>query len=524
MARETVERLIERSKKAWEEMDMNRSLFEDAYEYLMPFRNLFSTQGKAHNRNTKQYDSTGMIAATNFVNTMQSNFTPVFQKWAELRAGPSIPENLRQKQNKLLEPINEKLQTYRNASNFNTATSEMYFDLGIGTGVMFILKGDAERPINYVACPLAQVALEDGKFGEVGGLYRKHKCKGRLVETLWKGAKITPELAQRIRDKPDEELEFLEAFYFDYVDLRWYQCVVWAEGKERIFEDQFTEAPFVAPRWMKIPGFATGIGPFIMAMADYKTLNKMKELMLMLAALNVFGVYTVASGGTFNPNTAQIKPAAFIPVERNDTRNPSIRPLERAGDFQVQEFMVADLKEQIRKVMLDNGLPPDQDPVRTAYEIAERIKRLQLDIGAAFGRLIYEFALPLHKREVSILAELKLIEVSDDFRIDNFFTQVSVVSPIAQQQAAEDVQKFVQAFQITAGISPEIAMLTFDIERAGTWIAEKLNVSSELINTEENKAALKEAVTKLIAQLQAAAANGNGQGGEMTGAGRAAAA
>lgn len=515
MAKQTIDQLITRESKAWEESDLNQSLFEDAYEYLMPFRNIYSNQSKAHNRNTKQYDSTGMIAAVNFVNTMQSRFTPVFQKWAELRAGPSIPENLRAEQNKRLAPINEKLTTYRNASNFYTSTAEMYFDLGIGTGILFILEGDEERPINYVAAPLAKCALEDGRFGEVAGLYRKHKMKGRLVKATWKKAKIGPQLAQRIKDKPDEELEFSEAFYFDYEDLMWYQCVYWKQGKEKIFEDSFTEAPFVAPRWMKIPGFATGIGPFLMAMADYKTLNKMKELMLMLAALNVFGVYTVASGGTFNPNTAQIKPAAFIPVERNDTRNPSIAPLPRAGDFQVQEFMITDLKEQIRKVMLDSGLPPETDPVKTAYEIAERIKKLQLDIGAAFGRLIYEFALPLHKREIAILSKKGLIDVGPDFRIDNFFTQVQVVSPIAQQQASEDVQKFVQAYSLTAQISQEIAMLSFDIERAGTWIAEKLSVAPELINSEENKAAIKEAVSKLIAQLQTAAANANAGGAQQ---------
>lgn len=517
MAKESVERLIDRKNKAWQETDMNQSIFEDAYEYLMPFRNVFSNQGKAHNKNTKQYDSTGMIAAVNFVNTMQSRFTPVFQKWAELKAGPSIPENLKSEQNKRLGIINDKLNTYRNASNFYTSTAEMYFDLGIGTGVLFILEGDEERPINYVCAPLAHCGFEDGKFGEIGGLWRKHKLKGRLVGTQWKGAVIPPALAQRIKDKPDETLEFSEGFYFDYADLVWHQCVIWEEGKETLYEDMFTEAPFVAPRWMKIPGFATGIGPFLMAMADYKTLNKMKELMLMLAALNVFGVYTVASGGTFNPNTAQIKPAAFIPVERNGTQNPSIAALPRTGDFQVQEFMMTDLKEQIKKVMLDSGIPPEQDPVRTAYEIAERIKKMQLDIGAAFGRLIYEFALPLHKREIAILAKKGLIEVSPDFRIDNFFVQVSVVSPIAQAQAAEDVQKLVQAYQLTAGISPEIAMLTFDIEKVGTWIADKLSVDPTLVNGEENKAQIKDAVTKLVAQLQMAAANANAQTGQQPG-------
>lgn len=503
MARETSEKCLARASKAQTEMDANRGLFEDAYEYLMPFRNTYSNKGGTHNKNTKQYDSTGMIAANNFVNTMQSSFTPVFQKWAELVSGPSVPEDIKEEENKALQKISDKIQSFRNASNFYTATAEMYFDLGIGTGVLFILKGDAVKPFNYVAAPLSQVALEDGKNGEVSGLYRTHKVKARVIKAAWPGAKISKNLAQAIQDKPDDSLEFIEAFYYDYDEFKWYQDVIWTGEKDvRVYEDEFSEAPFVAPRWMKIPGFATGVGPFLMAMADYKTLNKMKELMLMLAALNVFGVYTVASNGTFNASTAQIKPAAFIPVERNGTQNPSIAPLPRAGDFQIQEYMLQDLKEQIRQTMLDNRLPPEQDPVRTAYEIAERIKKLQTNIGAAFGRLFYEFVIPLHRREIAILQELKLIDVPAGFQVDNFLTEIKVVSPIAQTQAAEDVQKFTQAFQLTAGISPEIAMLTFDVENAGTWISETLGVDATLIRSKESRAALTKAVTQMMAQMQ----------------------
>jgi hypothetical protein len=504
MAREKPEVILKRAEKARQEIDSNRGMFEDAYEYLMPWRNTFSGKQASHRKTTKQYDSTGMIAANNFVNTMLSNFTPPFQVWSMIKSGPSIPEEQRPGNDKILQKIDAVIDGYRNASNFYTAVAEGYFDLGIGTMVMFILKGTPERPFNYVVAPLSQVAIEDGKYGEVCGAYRTHKCKGRIIKSLWPKAKLTANLEKAIKDKPDEEIEFTEAFYYDYDEFRWYQDVIYAAEKESIYKDEFAEAPFVAPRWMKIPGFATGIGPFVMAMADYKTLNKMKELMLMLAALNVFGVYTVASSGTFNPNTAQIKPAAFIPVERNGTQNPSIAPLPRAGDFQIQEYMLQDLKDQIKQVMLDNRLPDETAPVKTAYEIAQRVKKEQLNIGAAFGRLMYEFVIPLRRREIAIAKEMNLIQVPEDFQIDTFFTQVQVVSPIAQAQATADVQKLVEAFQITAGISPELALLSFDVERIGKWVGDKLNVDATLIRSDEDRQALQKAVAGMVAQAQMA--------------------
>jgi hypothetical protein len=503
--REKPEVLLKRASKARDEIDNNRGMFEDAYEYLMPWRNTFSPAKGSHRKNTKQYDSTAMIAANNFVNTMLSNFTPPFQVWSMLKSGPDIPEDRRAANDSALQKIDQKIDAYRNNSNFYTAVAEGYFDLGIGTMVLFILKGTPERPFNYVAAPLSQVAIEDGKYGEVCGAYRTHKCKGRIVKALWPKAKLTENLMKAIEDEPEADIEFTECFYYDYEEFRWYQDVIYVAEKSVIFKDEFAEAPFVAPRWMKIPGFATGIGPFIMGMADYKTINKMKELMLMLAALNVFGVYTVASSGTFNPSTADIKPAAFIPVERNGTQNPSIAPLPRAGDFQIQEYMLQDLKDQIKQVMLDNRLPDETAPVRTAYEIAQRVKKEQLSIGAAYGRLMYEFVIPLRKREIAIAKEMGLIEVPADFQIDNFITGVQVVSPIAQAQATADVEKFMQSFQMTAGISPEIALLTYDVERAGKWLADKMNVDATLIRSDEDRAALQKAVAGMIAQAQMAA-------------------
>lgn len=501
----SIDKIKSRYKKAQAEMDFNRGMFEDAYDYLMPFRNIYNGTQDSHNRPTKQYDSTAMIAANNFVNTMQKNFTPVFTRWAELKAGAGVPENQREQYNKSLSALTDIIFTYMNASNFSTASSEMYFDLGIGTGIMLILEGDEQRPINHVAVPLAQVAIEDGRFGEVGGLYRKSKVKPNLIKHKWRKAKLNKDLEDLAKEEKQEEVELVEAFYYDYEDLVWYYEVIHFESEHKLLQETSKEAPFVAPRWMKIPGYATGIGVFLQAMADYKTLNKMKELTLQLAALNTFGAYTVAAGGGFNPNTAAVKPASFIPVERNGGPNgPTIAALPRTGDFQVQQFMVEDLKDQIRQVMLDNRLPPESGQARTAFEIAERIKELSTDIGSAYGRIMFEYVIPYFRRVISILDRKGLVELPKGFDIDNFFVQVQVVSPIAQQQAMEDVQRMTQAFQMTSGINPELALMSFEVEKVPSWLVEKMGVDAKLLRSEEGKQQLQQAVANMLAQQQAA--------------------
>lgn len=507
-----VDKLLDRAKKGFTELDNNRSLFEDAYEYLLPFKNTFNTQQqggqKSHNKGNKQYDSTGMTAAANFVNTMQANFTPVFTRWAELKAGPGIPEGQRQSLNKDLAALTDVIFAYLNASNFATASAEMYFDWGIGTGSLWLFEGDEQQPLNFMASPISQMGLVEGKNGTIDLRARKHNVKGRLIVPTWKAiGKVTlnDELKDLIKDKPDGDIELVEVCYYDYDEFVWRYEVIHESSKCRLLEKEYAEEICFTPRYMKIPGFATGIGPFVMAMLDVKTLNKLKEFMLRSAALSIFGVYTVASGGAFNPNTATLNPGTFIPVERNAGPNgPSIAALPRAGDFQIQEFMVNDLKDAIRKTMLDNKLPADTPQPKTAFEIAQRIKEFQVDIGSAYGRAMFEFVQPLFKRIIAILVKKGLVQLPEGFQIDNFFVQVQVVSPIAQTQAMEDVQRLMNNMQMAqAAGGQELVMTAYEIEKLPRYLSEKVGPVA-LLRDDADAAAMQQMIAKMVQQQMAA--------------------
>ena len=166
MAQLSVDKLVARAEKGFTERDQNRTLFEDSYEYMLPYRNTFSQKSGTHNKPTVQYDSTAMNAASNFVNTMQSNFTPVFTRWAELKAGPGVPEKQRKRYNKELEKLTDVVFTYLNASNFATASAEMYFEWGIGTGALWLHEGDQNQPLNFLATPMSEMGLVEGRFGK----------------------------------------------------------------------------------------------------------------------------------------------------------------------------------------------------------------------------------------------------------------------------------------------------------------------------------------------------------------------
>lgn len=508
MARLDGEQLFARAKKAVAEVELNKDLFRDCEEYTIPFRNSFDKDAndKSHNRNTKCFDSTAMIAKNNFVNTMISQATPPFTKWVELAAGPVLTAGQEvdgDAYNKALEGINELIFAIRNASNFNIVIPEMFHDVAISTGTLLVLEGTKQNPINYVAVPLSQMGFLEGKYGNIDFYVRKNSVPPRLIKQLWPKAVIPTELQRLIDDagKNDNLVELHECFYYDYTDLLWRYEVLYCGGKNIIYNNTSLTCPVVTWRWSKVPGFVTGIGPLMMALSDIKTINKMQELSLRLAALNVFGVYTVVNDANFNPNTAVIQPGAFIPVSRNGgPEGASIQALPSAGNFQVEEFMINELKTQIKQTMLDNRLPVDSNVQRTAFETAQVVKQLQVDAGAAYGRFLHEFTANLIKREVEILSNLKLIEIPPDFTIDNFLIKVQVTSPIAFRQNIEDVEKFTQTFTILQGINPELAQLSLELSTLPGWIGNKLGASPSLLKTKD----MIEQELQNIAQAQAA--------------------
>ena len=502
------EKLKQKAEKAIQNVELNRDVFEQCDEYINPFRNTFDRIDGVYNRSARMYDSTAMIASNNFVNTMTSNFTPAFSRWAELKAGPAIGQDEEKKLNQDLEAINNTVFAYINASNFATASAEMYYELSKSTGVLLVLEGDDINPLNFVSAPLSQMGLIEGKEGKIDFIVRKYRTRAGLVKEIWKRAEI-PEasgLADMVKNEPDTEVDLRECFYYDYQEFIWryevlYDCDV-------IYKSQSKYCPAVVVRWFKIPGIVTGVGPMMMALSDIKTLNKMKQLSLQMAALNVFGMYTITDDGVLNPNAIRLKPGAFIPVKRNGgAEGRTIEALPTAGNFQLQEFMQNDLKDQIKQVSLDNRLPPENAAVRSAFEIAERIKELQTDIGAAFGRLIYEFVIPLYQRVLEILNKKGVFSLPEGFEIDSLFVKVQVVSPIASQQNMDDVNRFVQAMEMVKSISPELAMVSFDLSKAPQWISDKLGAPASLLNDEASKEQLMQTVAQVVAAMQQGQAN-----------------
>jgi hypothetical protein len=510
MAQITVDKIIERHKIAQNRKDDFRSLYEDAMEFALPQRNLYGGEyeGKVGGKKkmARVFDSTAINSTQRFANRLQSGIFPPQRKWCRLEPGTEIPMNRRTQAQTVLDVYNEKMFAVLKQSNFDIAMGEFLLDLSVGTAVMLVQRGDAVNPINFIPVPQYLVCFEEGANGQVDNVYRKMRIKGESIQQQWKDADIPAELQRQIMDKPTADVDLVEATIYNYGTGDFGYYVIHEKSKSQLVYRKKKTSPWIVSRYMKVAGEIYGRGPVLTALPDIKTLNKTKELLLKNASLAITGVYTAADDGVLNPATIKITPGAIIPVARNGgPQGEALKPLPKAGDFNVSQLVINDLVQSIKRTLLDESLPPDNMSARSATEVVERMKELSQNLGSAFGRLINETMIPLVTKVLEVMDEDGMIDLP--LKVNGLEVKVSPVSPLAMAQNLDEINNIVQFMQIAQGLGPE-GQMAIKAGAAIDYIGDKLGVPAIVRAGPEERKAMMEQMAQAAQQAQMAQQQG----------------
>lgn len=499
-----VEEILKRAEKAQRSKDLFESLYRDAYEFALPQRQLYgyydgNSQGAK--KMARVFDSTAINSTQRFANRLQSGIFPPQRKWCRLEPGSDIPLDKRQQAQALLDVYMEKMFTVIKQSNFDIAIGEFLLDMAVGTACMMVQPGDDVAPLNFIPVPMFLVSYEEGANGQVDKVYRRMRMKAEAISQQWRDAVFSDHMQQLIDSKPTDEIDLLEATVYDSERGDWCYHVIISSGKEEIVYRRMTSSPWVISRYAKVAGEIYGRGPLLTALPDIKTLNKTLELLLKNASLAVAGVYTAADDGVLNPQTVKILPGAIIPVARNGgPQGESLKPLGRAGDFNVSQIVINDLRQNIKRTLLDESLPPDNMSARSATEVVERMKELAQNLGSAFGRLINETMIPLVARILQVMDERGLIDLP--LKVNGLEVKVSPVAPLAMAQNMEEINNIMQFMQIasTLGQEGQLAVKQGDLI---DYIGDKLGVPSAVRNSAAERGFIMEEQKQMMMQQQA---------------------
>lgn len=504
-----VDKILTRFAKAEDERMNWVSIWEDCYNFAFPRRVGFYDSASGQSRTDEIFDSSTVHAVDEFASRMQSGLTPSFAKWFEFEAGSEIPKEEHSKVSKALEDVCMYVWETLQQSNMNQELHEGYLDLAVGTGCMLIEEGDSEKPIRFTMTPQREVVLESGPWGDVNGVYRARMLKLRDIVTIWPKAKIPEDIKTQGANDPEHQFKVVECVWRDWAyknSERHEFAVVIQDPKTILIEGEFVgdgSNPWIPFRWSKTAGETYGRGPLINALADVRTLNEVVRLGMENAAMSITGMWQADDDGIINPDTIELVPGTVIPRAMGAR---GLEPLVPPGRFDAGQFLLQEMRQNIRKALFNETLGKPEKTPMSATEVNERMADLARTIGSAYGRLHTELVTPLLRRVVHILKKQGKIELP---RVNGREVKIINVSPLAQAQNNENVARVARWLELlNGGFGPQMTNLVVKAEQAAVYTGKQIGVPESLIRDEQEQAVLAQA----IAETQQTVAGQNPQG------------
>jgi hypothetical protein len=527
----TAEKACKRYQKlSTEDEQYWQSNLQDIYDYAMPYRQAAGHSGKMASgktpgakRTTKIYDATAVMAAPRGAGKLKAAMTPDHESWFLLAPGPLVDKSQATRLAKELEDTTAILRAVFAAGDFSAAADGMYLDLYAGQGAMLVLKGDEEDLVRFVPLSAEKVVLDTDAYGRQRGWFYPIRMECGEIEDRWPGYKKHRDLTKMISDKPETEVELLLHCSREG-PRRFTWQVIWKEKSHQLHTEPLRSSPFIVPRFFVVPGERRGRGPLMLAMPHIKTLNKAVEMQLQAGAFALLGAWMTSDDQIYHPRKIALAPGGMVKVKR--TGGPlgaSLARLPVAENFDLGEIIIDELRMQIKEMLHDEPLPSEAGAVRSPTEIVARLKRLSQDINGAFGRLHTELFRPLIERVLDIMQQWGL--VSDNIRIDDYIMKVQVLSPLANSQMLEEVEKTVRFYEIlvaTAGV--EEARIFIDTDAWSVWLHERMGITSLIVRDPEERTRLREISQQMkmaaaAAGIDPSAVANENEAGAMGGAG-----
>lgn len=474
--------------------------------YISPHLNNFYSkqEGEGFRRGDIIFDSTAMNAVGQFVSTVQASYFPAMSKWLQLEAGPRIDPNAVEQLNAKLQATTDIVFQYIHGSNFDTEISRALYDFALGVGSLMIQNTGEANPLRFNSVPISEIFTLAGPFGKIDTIFRKCKMTRRVIEGTWPEATIP----DWMKESTDLKKEYLVV---DAVvpepDGMWAYEVFLPEKKEKIFTEMRRRNPWVVFRWPSRPNEVWSAGPVIHALPDIKTLNKVKELALKGAALEVYPPLRIMNDGVINIDNLKYAPGSKMIVEPLGGTMSPIEPLRVGVNPQLAQFVINDMQQAIQKALFADPIGDVDLPVKSATEIAVRDQEMLKRGNSAFGFLHFEAVIPIMELVLAILEEEQIIDL-DGLKLSDGTMQINYKSPIARAAAAQEVQNIVQYSSILTQLYGELGIGLQDPKAISKHIAEMLGVPKDIRPSDEEIAQAEQAASQMMAQQQLAAQGG----------------
>ncbi|WP_164516534.1 portal protein [Minwuia thermotolerans] len=456
----------ERRRRAWD------ALLDDAYAFALPHHDAAASGRAGGRRDREIFDNTAVQAVQWRRSRLHGQLFPPFREWMDFEAPESFGfgDDLRRGYETWLDDVRARFHVAIEASNFHIEVDPAIGDALISTGALMVHEGSFARPLRFEAIPARELVPEEGPDGMLATVFRQMRLTARRIAEKWPDADLPPDLAKLAAEKPDTEIELIEAVMADHpggpADYElWCVDQPGADGENLLLKRAYAASPVIAFRMDKAPGEWMGRGPVLSVLADIKTANKVVELILKNASIAVTGIWQAEDDGVLNPANIRLVPGAIIPKA---VGSAGLTPLDAPGRFDVSQIVLERLQETIRRGIMGPTLPPAEAGQRTAFEIDVRQQEFAAVELPMSLRLLTELDYPLARRVLAILSGPAM--VGSPFHVEPFSAGGEAVrpkptSPLIRLQDIAEAAEAQSAYLRAAQAFPD--MIGQVVDRAG---------------------------------------------------------
>lgn len=360
------------------------------------------------------FDSMPMQSVQRFAAGLEAALIPRGSRWHQLSTGdPDLDDNLEVRA--YLERVSDILwsRRYRPRSAFPSQAQEYLHGLGtFGTSIMLL--EDANGSVRYRNLYLGDCYLGYNSDGQCDTLHRDLRLTAR--QAVQHFGDDTP---KEIRDayesatQSEKQFTFLHAICprqdfdpsrLDQKGMPYLSAYFWNEGKgdaRLIREEGYHEFPASVSRYIVANGEDYGRSAAMFALADIRTLQALRYIMLEQANLAIDPVLLTPDDSMLSeyPLEAGTRVSGGV----NQDGRPMIMPLQNGARLDVGAEMVAEIRNSVDNAMLGQFFRAlVENPQMTATQALLLAQQSGSLIAPQIQRQHTEFLDPMLRREAGV--------------------------------------------------------------------------------------------------------------------------
>ena len=513
--------------KRYRTLQTNRSHWESHWQelgdYICPRKADITKKRSGGDKRTELlFDGTAVHAAELMSASLHGMLTNAATPWFGLRY-ENNELNADDEAKEWLEGATDVMYQHLARSNFQEQIHELYSDLvTFGTAVIFI-ENDDDDGFRFSTRHIAEVYVSEDEQGRVDTVFRKYKTTARAAVRQFGEQQVTQRIAKLNTDDPYAEIELLHVVMpreernrrkKNAVNKPFASIYLDPDEKVVIGESGYDEFPYCVPRFLKA-SFEIGYGrsPAMTALPDTKMVNKMSEVVIRAAQLQIHPPLMVPDDGYILP--VRTTPGG-LNFYRSGTRD-RIEPLNIGANNPVGEMQLDQRRQAIRSAFYVDQLILGTGPQMTATEVVQRTEEKMRLLGPVLGRLQAELLQPLIGRCFAILSRQKKFAPAPPMLQDGNI-DIEYVSPLAKAQRSGDIQGILQMIeflmplmQLDQGVADYLDMdgLAKHIIKVTGTPATVVRGEGEVAGIRENRAAAMQQQQEMMMAQQMASAAGD---------------